>query len=103
MNAYNKKRNTWVRFSFFFGIMVLIVVIIYLYFFSKSGYVYERKILGEMEDLHGVEFIVTGRLERNEDGYRTLVVAPKDEPPPPLLPSGTTVPTLTEDCHSGEG
>ncbi|MGZ9585412.1 hypothetical protein [Paenibacillus marinisediminis] len=80
VNAYNKKRNNWVWSSFFWGIMALIVVIIYLYFFSKSGYVYERKILGEMEDQHGVEFIVTDRLERNEDGYQTLVVAPKDEP-----------------------
>ncbi|QED48025.1 hypothetical protein [Cytobacillus dafuensis] len=81
MNAHKKKRNTWVWISFFlFGIMVLIVVIIYLYFFSKSGYVYERKILGKMEDLHGVEFLVTDRLERNEDGYRMLVVSPKDEP-----------------------
>lgn len=80
MNAYNKKRNIWVLFSFFLGIMVLLVVMIYLYFFSKSGYVYERKILGEMENLHGVEFIVTDRLDRNEDGYRTLIVAPKDDP-----------------------
>ncbi|WP_442600486.1 hypothetical protein [Paenibacillus sp. KN14-4R] len=41
---------------------------------------YERKILGEMEDRHGVEFLVTDRLERNKDGYQTLIVAPKNEP-----------------------
>ncbi|WP_429311829.1 hypothetical protein [Paenibacillus mucilaginosus] len=33
-----------------------------------------------MEERHGIQFIVTDKMERNEDGYRKLIVAPTNEP-----------------------
>lgn len=47
----------------------------------KSGYMYEQKVLKELQKIHDEEFIVVDRGGRNERGkYKELMVAPKENP-----------------------